>query len=73
MMNRHQNRLLHGSAVDMDIKSLGTNGNIFLVAILIGVSVYTRHPSEIYAIEPFMMMQVAYDVRPSTSIRYKRS
>jgi hypothetical protein len=34
----------------------------FLVALLIGIAVLSRDPSKTYAIEPFMMMQVAYDV-----------
>src|SRR6201986_3948335 len=32
----------------------------FLIALLIGISVYSMVPSDIYAIEPFMCMQVAY-------------
>jgi hypothetical protein len=35
---------------------------VFLVSVLIGVSVYSMNPSEIYMVEPFMLMHVAYCV-----------
>jgi hypothetical protein len=35
---------------------------LYLVALLVGVSVLSATPEITYAIEPFMLMQVAYDV-----------
>lgn len=35
---------------------------MYLVALLVGVCVLSVHPATTYAIEPFMLMQVAYDV-----------
>jgi hypothetical protein len=35
---------------------------VFLISVLIGVSVYSMNPSQVYLIEPFMLMHVAYCV-----------
>jgi hypothetical protein len=33
---------------------------VFLISMLIGVSVYSQNPTEIYAVEPFLIMHVSY-------------
>jgi hypothetical protein len=43
---------------------------LFLIALLIGICSMSTDPSKVHAVEPFMLMQVAYNVKSVVQLSY---